>query len=288
MPPNTTFNARLLLAEDNPVNSDIATRILEGLGCRVARAENGAAAARLLAHEQFDLVLMDCEMPELDGFEATRLARAGETPLHHGQAGKRVPIVALTSHVLDDVRQRCLAAGMDDLLAKPFNKQQLREMLHRWIGELESPSLSSPTDHAAAPAERGKAAERTTDEVPVIDRTTLNTMLDSMGPAGRPFLERLCQRFGELAPAQISLMRTKYGAGKPDELWRIAHNLKSGARALGARRLAHRCAEIERRAREEGLGAIEALLGLAERDLALALESLHGLLCELDARAVKA
>src|SRR3954470_550012 len=110
MPPSSTahFRARLLVAEDNPVNLDIATRMLETMGCRVVGAKNGAVAASLLAQEEFDLVFMDCEMPELGGLEATKRTRALETTQSGGAPRRRVPIIALTSHALDDVRQKCL------------------------------------------------------------------------------------------------------------------------------------------------------------------------------------
>src|SRR4051812_15037988 len=193
MPPSSTahFRARLLVAEDNPVNLDIATRILETMGCRVVGAKNGAIAAGLLAREKFDLVFMDCEMPEMGGLEATRLARNFETSQSQGAPARRVPIIALTSHALDDVRQKCLAAGMDDLVAKPFSKAKLRDTLHRWIAELESAGPAPAGMDAAAPPG---------GENPVIDRAVMDAVLEAQGEAGFPFLKRLYERFAGLAP----------------------------------------------------------------------------------------
>src|ERR1700722_9252122 len=138
---DSLFDARLLIAEDNPFNQDIATRVLEHLGCRIVTAENGAVAERLLAQEKFDLVLMDCEMPELDGFEVTRRFRQSERSAAASEGQKtRIPVVALTAHIADDMREKCMAAGMDGLLAKPFQRAQVSEMLRRWIGDLERPA----------------------------------------------------------------------------------------------------------------------------------------------------
>ena len=282
---NTKFNARLLVAEDNPVNLDIAARILETLGCRVVTANNGAVAALLLTQEKFDLVFMDYEMPDLDGLEATKLARTVEllTSLAVAQPGKRTPIIALTSHVLDDVRQKCLASGMDDLLAKPFNKQQIREMLHRWIGDL----AVAGGDGAAVAAEKsGEELPQTPGgDDPSIDRTVMNALLESQGAAGSAFLKRLFDRFAEMAPQHMTTMWEKFRAGQADEVWRTAHNLRSGASALGARLLAHRCGEIEKQAREHGLEGLEPKLVLLGTDLTVALESLKNLGRELGERA---
>jgi CheY-like chemotaxis protein len=117
----------VLLAEDNPVNQKVASALLERLGCRVEIASSGAEAVRMLEQFPFDLVLMDCQMPEMDGFEATRRIR------RLGGAG-RLPIVALTAAALPEDRERCFAAGMDAYLTKPIRLEQLRECLGRFFG----------------------------------------------------------------------------------------------------------------------------------------------------------
>jgi CheY-like chemotaxis protein len=117
---------RVLLVEDNVFNQKVASRLLEGLGCEVTVAENGRRAVGVAANARFDLVLMDCQMPVMDGLEATRRIR--QLP---GASG-RVPIVAMTANVLGDHRDACLAAGMDDFASKPVNKRVLRELLARY------------------------------------------------------------------------------------------------------------------------------------------------------------
>ena len=116
---------RVLLVEDNPVNRAVALAILEHCGCEVGIAVDGREAVEICGAGDFDLVLMDCQMPEMDGYEATRAIRAREHP------GKRVPIVALTANAMSGDRERCLAAGMDDYLAKPIQIEALAEVLHR-------------------------------------------------------------------------------------------------------------------------------------------------------------
>ncbi len=126
--PNPRIDARVLVAEDNPVNQAVAEGILKQLGCQVSIAENGRSAVTLLAAEHFDVVLMDAQMPVLDGFEATRLIRSS------GTAHAQLPIIGLTAHASDEARSACLAAGMNDYLSKPYSLQQLADVLRRWIG----------------------------------------------------------------------------------------------------------------------------------------------------------
>lgn len=123
---------RVLLVEDNDVNRRLAGSFLAGLDCEVSTATNGREAVDLYATQDFSLVLMDCLMPEMDGFEATRAIRAREQ-----DSGRRCPIVALTANAMPGDRRRCLAAGMDDFLSKPFRKADLQLMLRRWVAARE-------------------------------------------------------------------------------------------------------------------------------------------------------
>jgi CheY-like chemotaxis protein len=122
------FNgARILLADDNVVNQMLARRLLERLGLEVTIADTGMAAIERLSISAFNVVLMDCQMPELDGYEATRRIRKGAA----GEAARKVPIIALTANALSGDRERCLESGMDDYLVKPINPDELREKLQR-------------------------------------------------------------------------------------------------------------------------------------------------------------
>ena len=123
-----TFSADVLLVEDNAINQDVARFMLESTGCKVKVAMNGVVALEELDSNHFDLILMDCHMPEMDGFEATKLIRNEESI-----SNTHTPIVALTANVLEGVRERCLSVGMDDFLTKPFSQVQLQAILNIWV-----------------------------------------------------------------------------------------------------------------------------------------------------------
>ena len=118
----------ILLVEDNAINRKVATALLEKLHCRCTTTVNGAEALERLRHEAFDIILMDCQMPVMDGFEATRRLRAGEA----GKAAARLPVIAMTANAMQGDREECLAAGMDDYLAKPVSRDALAAALTRW------------------------------------------------------------------------------------------------------------------------------------------------------------
>ncbi len=120
---------RVLVVEDNAVNRDVARGLLEGLGCQVDVAADGQEALEAWEQAAYDVVLMDCQMPGMDGFEATRRIRFAVRP-----SGRRVPIVALTADALNGSRERCLASGMDDYLTKPVSFALLRDAVERWTG----------------------------------------------------------------------------------------------------------------------------------------------------------
>ena len=123
--------ARILLAEDNAVNQVVALSMLKSFGCHVELAKKGLEAVAAFERERFDAILMDCHMPELDGFDATRAIRALEAAAHPNRV--RMPVIALTANAMEGDRDRCLASGMDDYLAKPFRHSQLWAVLTNWI-----------------------------------------------------------------------------------------------------------------------------------------------------------
>ena len=139
---------RLLVVDDNPVNQKVALKMLEKLGYRVDVAGNGMEALAAVCRHQYPLVFMDCQMPELDGLETTRLIRSQE------QAGTHLPIIAMTANAMAGDRENCLKAGMDDFISKPIVPDQLREILSRWL-----PSARlTPPQKSFAPSDAGNAA----------------------------------------------------------------------------------------------------------------------------------
>jgi len=139
-----TPGLKVLVVEDNAVNQMVAYDMLNNLGCHVETAGEGRAALAALAAERFDLVVMDCQMPEMDGYEATRAIRAGRAGAH----SRDLPVLAVTAHAMADDRRKCLEAGMDDYLAKPIKLAELRRALERWAdgraGALEDSSSACP------------------------------------------------------------------------------------------------------------------------------------------------
>jgi CheY-like chemotaxis protein len=125
--------ARVLVAEDNPVNRTVALRALQDLGYVADAVSNGREAVEALDSARYDLVLMDCRMPTMDGYEAAREIRCREGSAH------RIPIIAMTADTFENDTKRCRAAGMDDYLAKPFRLTELAQVLERWT----RPSLLS-------------------------------------------------------------------------------------------------------------------------------------------------
>jgi len=138
---------RVLLAEDNVVNAKLAVRLLERLGCHVDVASNGHEALKMVQSIPFDLVFMDCQMPEMDGFEATRAIRAWENTSRVGESPvSQLPIIALTANAMQGDRERCLSAGMNDYITKPLSRADLARVL-----EASKPRAADPATSAAAP-----------------------------------------------------------------------------------------------------------------------------------------
>ena len=136
---------RVLLAEDNIVNQKVAVHMLSKLGCRVDVAADGEEAIRMWSTLPYDLVFMDCQMPKLDGFEATRIIRKQEA----AKALQSTPIIAMTANAMKGDKEACLAAGMDDYTSKPIHREELREVLSRWRPferkvETVAPHLQAP------------------------------------------------------------------------------------------------------------------------------------------------
>jgi CheY-like chemotaxis protein len=135
---------RLLLVEDNRVNQVVAVRLLEKLGYQVDTAVNGKEALGELSKQSYELVLMDCQMPEMDGFEATRLIRRGIGGIKNSQ----VPIVALTAHALKGDREKCIKAGMNAYLSKPLNPHELQDILDTWLPDTDRNAGNEDTNHS--------------------------------------------------------------------------------------------------------------------------------------------
>jgi len=180
--------------------------------------------------------------------------------------------VALTAHALADIRQKCLEAGMDDFVTKPYDEGQMSEALYRWIGRL---AFARP---AGEPAPRASRAEPVLSaDPPAINHDVLDNVSAFKGANGQALFRRVVSRFTGTAPDLAASLRAQFDNGNAEELWRIAHSLKSSASALGADRLARRAGEIEKCAREQGISSVQPLLAGLDRELAAALKSLSNM-----------
>jgi PAS domain S-box-containing protein len=251
---------RVLLVEDNPVNQEVARVMLEDLGCAVRLAANGHHALDALARETFDLVLMDCQMPEMDGFEALRRFRDPHGARRWAST-RETPVVALTANALAGDEERCRAAGFDDYLAKPFRQQQLAELIARHTretpaqgpGAAQTEAVEDPsTDAGHGPdGQTAQVAPATVQEGDrdAIDATALDRIRDMERRGAPRLLERLVQTYVDTAAKLAADAERALERDDATALRQAVHTLKSSSANLGAARLAQRCAELEALAR---------------------------------------
>jgi len=208
-------DVRLLVAEDNPVNQKVALRQLEKLGFAADAVANGVEAVEAVSRTDYALVLMDVQMPEMDGFAASREIRRRE------DEGMHVPIVALTANAMAGDRERCLAAGMDDYLSKPIVEADLARVLDRFL-----------------------AGASAAVEVPAIDDAVLEGLRD-IADGSDDFVKEIARLFLEDAPLRLAEIRRSAANGDASGVASAAHALKSGAGNIGAEPVRRLCAELE-------------------------------------------
>jgi PAS domain S-box-containing protein len=203
----TYAGVRVLVAEDNPVNQHVAESMLSRRGLDVTIAHNGRVALEHLAAGDFELVLMDCQMPELDGFDATRALRRAEPD------GTRLPVIAMTANAMKGDRERCLDAGMDDYVSKPLRVDALDSLLERWLPEREEP----------------------------IDRGRMLEMRAQYGD----LLGQLLDIFAATTPEALDELGRARDAGDPEAVRRAAHSLKGACQNVGATAMEQLCRDLE-------------------------------------------
>ncbi|MGB7904910.1 MAG: response regulator [Steroidobacteraceae bacterium] len=265
-PPGLGLN--VLVVDDNVINREVASAMLEELSCRVVIAEDGRAAVEHARTSRFDVILMDCQMPVMDGYAATAAIRSDES----GRGAPPTTVIALTANALTRDRERCLAAGMDSFLSKPFTQAQLQQIL-RPIAEARGTLLpprpadtvkpviapvaspATPSDAAftvAAPdltatatitlLDTGLFEEVTAPGAPVLDEEQVNTIRG----LGRPqIFERLCDMLFASAPEALRRIGSALEAGELAAAGTAAHSLKSAVSNLGGRRLAEQLDALE-------------------------------------------
>jgi len=215
---------RVLLVEDIPTNQIVATIELQRLGLEVATAGNGEEAITLLANSRFHMVFMDCQMPVMDGYEATRMIRKGERT-----TGKHMPIVAMTANALEGDRDRCLEAGMDDYITKPFNPDDLRATVERWL------TLESQT----TPEEEASPEPESEPQAPVLDYDKLKSRF------APEQCRQLLQAFLNDASSRLTQLETHVEEGDMPAISKVAHAVKGAASMIFAEALTQAAMDME-------------------------------------------
>jgi signal transduction histidine kinase/CheY-like chemotaxis protein len=292
------FSGRVLLAEDNPVNQDVTRSMLRTLGCEVEVVASGREALDALSRTVYDLVLMDCHMPELDGFETTKAIRAQEA-VQNAERGTRnaehnltpsavrrppsavsqmshLPIIALTASAMSGDRERCLAAGMDDYLSKPFTQDQLSRVLQRWLrpGAREGDYHSMPSLEARVPREssalvavpfslttrRDSATRSVPVSVEAVDRQVLNDIRALRTAGGPNVFRQVIDNYLARSPQLLQVLSEAVARADALTLQEAAHSLKSSSASLGALTLAALCDDLEAMGRRHSLTQAAAVL----------------------------
>ena len=222
---------RILLVDDNAINQKVAMRILQQMGYQPDVAGNGREALDLLDRQPFDFIFMDVMMPEMDGLEATRLLRKRQMIGGYNNYQSRIIIVAMTAHAMQGDREKCIAAGMDDYLAKPVRPKDVRDMVERWGGKImpEARSLTAaPTANASAE--------------PPVDMDRMKDLTD--GNADN--LRELVEMFLKQTHKQFAQIETAIGDGNADDVRRVAHSCAGASATLGMTHLVPKLRELEK------------------------------------------
>jgi CheY-like chemotaxis protein/HPt (histidine-containing phosphotransfer) domain-containing protein len=224
----------VLLAEDNEVNQEVAVAILEDLGCVVAVVANGQEAVERASREAFDAIFMDCQMPGMDGIEATQAIRARNVSCSDG---RRIPIIALTAHALRHDREHCLTAGMDDYICKPFSRGDLAVALDNWVPARVSklaPSAASPV-------------RRPGEEAPRVDPEAFDRLARFKG-GSEELRRRVIATFERSSEKLVQQIEESASAGDLAGVANAAHTLVSSSAQVGAMRLSDLARRLERAA----------------------------------------
>ncbi len=238
---------QLLLAEDNTVNQKLALRLLERMGYRADVAADGLEALEALQRQHYDVILMDVQMPKMDGLEATRAIQ------QRWPAEQRPRIIAMTANAMQGDREECLAAGMDDYLTKPIQVKALQEALERaGLGvKRRTAPLRSVTAQLQPFEEISEGAPPITDDgrqeeaTPALDPVVLAELRQLQGEGEPDIVQELAEAFQFETSPLLEVMHQAVRERQPESLGRAAHNLKGSSHNLGARRMASLSAELE-------------------------------------------
>lgn len=241
-------NSRILLAEDNPVNQMVALDMLKKLGYTADVVTTGKEAIEALRQKPYDLVLMDCQMPEMDGFETVTRIRAGQP----GASGPDVPVVAVTAHAMKGDRDRCIASGMNDYISKPLQRSELAQVLDRWLSKKTAPPLRAA--HAFPGGESRPGAG--IDSRLIFDRDAL---LDRLS-GDEAFLKDIIECFIAQVPPQIQALLSAATAGDAREAEHLAHTISGAAANVNSQVVSEAASAIESAAKARRMKDVDGLV----------------------------
>ena len=250
--------ARILVAEDNPVNRQVATLQLQSLGYTVDTVANGRQALEVLSARDYDAVLMDCQMPEMDGYETTAEVRRREGNRRH------TPIIALTANALEGDQEKCLAAGMDDYLSKPIKPEALEAILEKWA---DHQTVSQKP--LAAEAVQAKTLPN------ALDVSVLAKLRKALGSKSNDFMVNLIDLFITDAQPRIEALRQAIDKNDAAALRQVAHALKGSCANLGAKRMSGLCEILEEKGLANSLEGASTFAEHLEEEFALVKQALE-------------
>ena len=257
----------ILVVDDDAINRLVAENQLEDLGFEFEAVENGKQALQAVERRNFDAILMDCQMPELDGYETTRRIRRREA------ASRRTVIIAVTAHAMKGEREKCLAAGMDDYVSKPFRGEDLQAMLDRWllIGDVENQT----TEKSLVDREKAPAVSAPLERRPALDPEPLAAAHKLGRKTGKDLAGQMIKIFRHEGPARVDKMRQALAEKNHATLAAAAHSLGGSSRYMGAMTLAKLCRELVEMVEVEDLKGCEAGFTALEEEHRRVLEALR-------------
>jgi PAS domain S-box-containing protein len=256
----TVSNLRIIIAEDNKMNQKVALGQLYNLGCHAEAVANGRELLTALEEAEFDLILMDCQMPEMDGFAATAEIRRREGAARH------ITIIAMTANALDGDAEKCLAAGMDDYLSKPVKTEVLRQKLELWVKPVEPASSGKGLSEAAVSA--GSKRDN------LIDQSQLASLRALQEPGQADFVTELIDLFVTDTVSLLKVLHEAVASNDVTEISRVAHFLKGSSANIGAEEMAALYEQLE--GKDRANGNAEALLKRLDQEFELVREALNG------------
>ena len=245
LPSENIRQLRILVAEDNPASLDVVSTMLQFMGCGVASVSTGREAVLMVSRNNYDMVFMDCNMPDMNGFEATAAIRRLEGEKKH------TIIIALTANAVKGFRETCLAAGMDDYLTKPIRSVKLQEIIGNWVTLAPVISSSEPLIEKSAQAPPGGA---------VFDPVRLDKLVQRYKKTGKDFLPTVVDPFLKNVEKNIPLLLSAVEENDFPEIFKTAHYLLGGSRNIGLLKLSEICLSMQEQASRDDKESVRELV----------------------------